>query len=79
MVLESGSSYRGKIPKILANEGLFKHVAKTVSLLRANPRHPRLNTHEYDSIENPFDKQKKVFAAYAQNQRLWSHSPQHIS
>jgi hypothetical protein len=29
--------------------------------------HPGLNTHEYDSIANPFDDKKKVFEAYAQN------------
>jgi hypothetical protein len=49
------------------DEGLFKQVHKTIDLLRNNPRHPGLNTHEYDSITNPFDDKKKVFAAYAQN------------
>jgi hypothetical protein len=48
-------------------EGLFKQVYKAVELLRANPKHPGLNTHAYDSITNPFDKDAKVFEAYAQN------------
>ena len=48
-------------------EGLFKQVHKTILLLQNNPKHPSLNTHEYDSIENPFDPKKKVWEAYAQN------------
>ena len=48
-------------------EGLFKQVFKAMSLLQANPRHPGLHTHEYDSIENPFDPKQKIFEAYAQN------------
>ncbi len=49
-------------------EGLFKQVEKCVRLLRTDPRHPGLRTHEYASIENPFDSRQKVFEAYAQNQ-----------
>jgi hypothetical protein len=37
-------------------EGLFKQLEKCVQLLLDNPRHPGLNTHEYDSIEHPYDK-----------------------
>lgn len=48
-------------------EGLFKQVYKTVTLLKSNPRHPGLNTHEYDSIVNPYNSKQKVFEAYAQN------------
>jgi hypothetical protein len=44
-------------------EGLFKQVHKTVMLLAENPRHPGLQTHEYTSIENPFDPEEKVFEA----------------
>ena len=70
-----------KIRKSSVDEGLFKQVAKTISLLCTNPRHPGLKTHEYDSIENPYDKQKKVFEAYAQNQTsgayriFWCYGP----
>lgn len=59
---------RNAKPKAGKAEGLFKQVNKCVSLLLANPRHPGLNTHEYDSIENPFDRKQRVFEAYAQNQ-----------
>lgn len=48
-------------------EGLFKQVYKTVNLLRSNPRHPSLHTHEYDSIEHPYDPKQKTFEAYVQN------------
>jgi hypothetical protein len=70
-----------KTTKSSKAEGLFKQVAKTIKLLSNNPRHPNLNTHEYDSIENPFDKQKKVFEAYAQNKTpgayrvFWCYGP----
>lgn len=63
------------------DEGLFKQVHKTLDLLRTNPRHPGLQTHEYDSIENPYDKKQKVFEAYAQNQTpgayrvFWCYGP----
>lgn len=69
---------KGKSSK---DEGLFKQVRKTIDLLRNNPRHPGLNTHEYDSITNPFDDKKKVFEAYAQNKTpgayrvFWCYGP----
>jgi len=69
------------IKKSAKEEGLLKQVAKTVSLLKNNPRHPGLNTHEYDSIPNPYDKNKKVFEAYAQNRTpgayrvFWCYGP----
>lgn len=56
-----------KIEKSTKQEGLFKQVAKTINLLKSDLRHPGLNTHEYDSIANPYDEDKKVFEAYAQN------------
>jgi hypothetical protein len=73
-------SAKGKT-KSSKKEGLFKQVHKTVSLLRANPKHPGLRTHEYTSIENPYDKTQKVFEAYAQNKTpgayrvFWCYGP----
>lgn len=67
--------------KTSKEEGLFKQVHKTLELLRSNPKHPGLNTHEYDSIENPFDQSQKVFTAYAQNRTpgayrvFWCYGP----
>ena len=72
---------RGKT-KSSKGEGLFKQVHKTIELLRNNPKHPGLQTHEYDSIENPYDKNKKVFEAYAQHQTpgafrvFWCYGPE---
>ncbi|MEL7085422.1 MAG: hypothetical protein AAGM36_13100 [Cyanobacteria bacterium J06597_1] len=70
-----------KIEKSTKQEGLFKQVAKTIKFLKSNPRHQGLNTHEYDSIPNPYDKDKKVFEAYAQNKTpgayrvFWCYGP----
>ena len=62
-------------------EGLFKQVRKTVQYLGNDPRHPSLNTHEYDSIPNPYNSEEKVFEAYAQNRTpgayrvFWCYGP----
>jgi hypothetical protein len=70
-----------KIKKSSQDEGLFNQVAKTIKFLKNNPRHPSLNTHEYSSIQNPFDKNAKVFEAYAQNKTpgayrvFWCYGP----
>ena len=75
----SGGKKKTKSSK---QEGLFKQVAKAVSQLAENPRHGSLNTHEYDSLEHPFDPQAKVFEAYAQNNTpgayriFWCYGPQ---
>jgi len=67
--------------KSTKNEGLFKQVHKTITQLAANPKHPGLQTHEYDSIKNPYDKASKVFEAYAQNKTsgayrvFWCYGP----
>ena len=70
-----------KDAKTSKGEGLFKQVEKCVRLLLDNPRHPGLNTHEYDSIDNPYDPKKKVFEAYVQNRTpgayrlFWCYGP----
>jgi len=62
-------------------EGLFKQVKKTINLLANDPKHPGLNTHEYVSLEHPYEKKAKVFEAYAQNQTpgayrvFWCYGP----
>ena len=67
--------------KASKQEGLFKQVVKCVELLQANPRHPGLQTHEYASIENPYDPDSKVFEAYVQNRTpgayriFWCYGP----
>jgi hypothetical protein len=63
-------------------EGLFKQVAKAIRYLGEDPRHRSLNTHEFDSLEHPFDKSAKVFEAYAQNNTpgayriFWCYGPE---
>lgn len=62
-------------------EGLFKQVNKCILLLRANPRHPGLQTHEFTAIPHPFDSRQKVFDAYAQHRTpgayrvFWCYGP----
>ena len=63
------------------DEGLFKQVHKTLTLLAANPKHPGLQTPEYRSLPHPYDPDQKVFEAYAQNQTssayrvFWCYGP----
>jgi hypothetical protein len=63
-------------------EGLFGQVTKCLANLSENPRHPALRTHEYDSLEHPYDAKGKVFEAYAQNDTpgayrvFWCYGPQ---
>jgi len=68
--------------KASKQEGLYKQVAKTLKLLSTNPRHPSMETHEFNSIDNPYDPAQKVFEAYAQNNTpgayriFWCYEPQ---
>ena len=67
--------------KSTKDEGLFKQVKKTIDLLLSNPRHPGLSTHEYRSLEHPYDSDGRVFEAYAQHRRpgayrvFWCYGP----
>jgi hypothetical protein len=72
---------RNRKAKASKAEGLFKQAEKCVRLMLENPRHPGLKTHEFHSIENPFDKKTKVFEAYVQNRTpgayrlFWCYGP----
>lgn len=43
----------------------FMAVRKALGMLEANPRHPGLNTHKFESIKGP--NGEEVFEAYAEN------------
>ena len=43
----------------------YKAVNKAITYLQANPRHPSLKTHKFESLKNLVDG--PVFEAYAQN------------
>lgn len=68
--------------KASKQEGLFKQVAKALEQLLSDPRHPGLQTHRYDSLPHPHQKDGKVFEAYAQNRTpgayriFWCYGPQ---
>ena len=72
---------KSKKAKASKAEGLFQQVEKCVRLLLENPRHPDLHTHEYASIEHPYDTREKVFEAYVQNRTpgayrlFWCYGP----
>ena len=67
--------------KSTRQEGLFKQVHKAINLLLSNPRHPSLQTHEYASLDHPFESTGKVFEAYAQDKTpgayriFWCYGP----
>lgn len=81
VALGAKAAKASKASKTSKAEGLFKQVEKCVRLLLDNPKHPGLNTHEYDSIENPYDRNGKVFEAYVQNRTpgayrlFWCYGP----
>jgi hypothetical protein len=64
-----------------AKAGLCKQVKKSLGYLQTDPKHPSLNTHPYEVIENPINPNEKVFEAYAQNQTpgayriFWCYGP----
>ena len=70
-----------KRTKATRDEGLFKQVRKCIRLLQQNPRHPGLQTHEFASLPNPYEKDQKVFVAYAQQRTFgayrvfWCYGP----
>lgn len=72
---------RSNQAKATKDEGLFKQVHRCVTHLQANPRHPGLNTHEFRSLENPYEANGKVFEAYVQNRTpgayrlFWCYGP----
>ena len=55
--LQSRKSKKKK--KRSKDEGLFKQVQKTIKLLRENPRHRGLQTHEYESLPHPYRRAKR--------------------
>jgi hypothetical protein len=67
--------------KSTAAEGLFQQVKKTIDHLANNPKHPGLNTHEYTSLDHPYEENGKVFEAYVQNRTpgayrvFWCYGP----
>ncbi len=75
---------RSKRTKAAKDEGLFKQVRKCIKNLLRNPRHSGLETHEYHSLTNPYDKREKVFEAYAQNDTpgayrvFWCYGPERV-
>jgi hypothetical protein len=72
---------RDRKKKTSKEEGLFKQVANAIKKLKANPRHPGLNSHQYSDLDHPFDPTEKVWESYAQNRTsgayriFWGYGP----
>lgn len=49
----------------LKNPKKYKKVLKTLGLIQTNPRHPGLQTHEYESLSGP--NEKNIFESYVEN------------
>src|SRR5437588_11211868 len=77
---EAGRIAQGKTKSSKA-EGLCKQVNKALRFLRDNPKHPGLNSHEYDSLDHPYEKDGKVWESYIQNETpgayrlFWCYGP----
>ncbi|MDP4840057.1 MAG: hypothetical protein NWR43_00490 [Alphaproteobacteria bacterium] len=62
-----------------SQEKRLKAVNKALGYLETNPKHPSLNTHEYDSLSREFGI--KIFEAYAENKTpkayriFWHYGP----
>ncbi len=75
------SRRQSKRRKSTKAQGLFKQVHKCTTFLLSNPRHPGLCTHEYHSLEHPYEPGGKVFEPYVQNRTagayrlFWCYGP----
>lgn len=74
--------FKGQLEQLANDPGLekrYKAVSKCLRFLAANPRHPGLNTHKYNSLTGA--RGEEVFEAYAENKTpgayrvFWHYGP----
>jgi|TARA_R110002111_G_scaffold10471_1_gene33850 hypothetical protein len=76
---EEASSNLIDLNKDQSKKKRLKAVNKALGYLETNPKHPSLNTHEYDSLSREFGI--KIFEAYAENRTpqayriFWHYGP----
>jgi len=76
---EEASSNLVDLNKDQSKKKRLKAVNKALGYLETNPKHPSLNTHEYDSLSREFGI--KIFEAYAENRTpqayriFWHYGP----
>ncbi len=76
---EEASSNLIDLNKDQSKKKRLKAVHKALGYLETNPKHPSLNTHEYDSLSREFGI--KIFEAYAENRTpqayriFWHYGP----
>jgi hypothetical protein len=77
----AGGNGRRTRTKASKQEGLFKQVTKALGYLAENPRHKSLQTHKFESLPHPYQRDGDVFEAYAQNKTpgayriFWCYGP----
>ena len=62
---------KGQIRKLKKDRNLekrYKAVKKALKTLQKDPRHPGLQTHQYQTLQGP--NKEKIFEAYAENNTL---------
>jgi len=73
----------GQMERLARDRGLAKRlraVRKTLGLLEANPRHPGIRTHKFQSMKGP--RGEEVFEAYAEQSTpaayriFWCYGPE---
>lgn len=76
---EEASSNLRDLKKDQSKKKRLKTINKALGYLETNPKHPSLNTHEYDSLSREFGI--KIFEAYAENRTpqayriFWHYGP----
>jgi hypothetical protein len=63
-------------------EGLYNQFQKALRMLRDDPKHKYLNSHQFYSLSHPYKKDGKVWESYVQNQApgayrvFWCYGPE---
>jgi hypothetical protein len=79
---ESADAELKRLESSPSEEGKTKQIKKALGYLQSNLKHPSLQTHKFDAFPNPYDSEKDVFVAYAQQHTpgaariLWCYGPE---
>ena len=77
--IELSRKAREHVHRIKDDKSILKAVNKAIEFMKTNPRHPSLNTHEYEGFLG--ENGEKVFGSYAKNNTpnayriLWHYGP----
>ena len=71
-----------RLERFPGEAGRVKQIKKALGNLARDPAHPSLQTHKFSGLTNPYDDDKPVFEAYAQQHTpgavriLWCYGPE---